>query len=77
MSQIDEHNADKPQPTFTPNRTVCLERGVAPPTTTTEYRVALVLRGVLSAPLGYTTESGPGFPIFSVMCVCVCMYVYG
>ena len=30
----------------------------------------LFLRGVLSAPLGYTTESGPGFPIFSVMCMC-------
>ena len=64
MSQIDEPNTDKPNADFYTQPTVCLERAVAPSTTTTEYRVALVLRGVLSAPLGYTTESGPGFPNF-------------
>ena len=35
----------------------------------------IILRGVLSAPLGYTTESGPGFPIFCVMCVYVCVWL--
>ena len=42
-SQIDEPNADKPHADFYTQPTVCLERGVAPPTTTTEYRVALVV----------------------------------
>ena len=42
--QIDEPNADNPNADFYTQPTVCLERGAAPPTTTTEYRVALVYK---------------------------------